>query len=433
MVSIPKTSAHFSTSLANKITSSAASMTVVSGTDKAGNALSGLYGWVVDRGSASEEFMLGTISGTTVTITARGLDPGDGKTEVASLKLSHRRGATVEITDYPLLAVLLRVINADETIPNKLSYTSHPSFTATTEIVDKQYVDGVAIAGAPDASTTTKGVTKMSVAPASAASPIAVGDNDTRVPTAGQAAALPSTTTPAASNLYMTQKDFQKGVEIGGSTTGSANAYVFTPSPAIAAYAAGMTFRLKANFANSGAATLNVSGLGAVAIKKLDGATALVSGDIASGQEFVVIYDGTNFQMVSPVGNAVPAATVRKVGSTTYDVSTASGTQTIAHGLGKSPTKVRMTYIILATAASQKEGIGVWDGTTTKSITKSNSGAANAYNSDLDSSNIIHGSWSNASDTANATITVDATNITLTWTKAGTPTGTLTIIWEAEA
>lgn len=40
---------------------------------------------------------------------------------------------------------------------------------------------GLAVTTAPDAATGTKGITKMSVAPASAASPIAVGTNDPRV------------------------------------------------------------------------------------------------------------------------------------------------------------------------------------------------------------------------------------------------------------
>jgi hypothetical protein len=44
---------------------------------------------------------------------------------------------------------------------------------------------GLAVTTAPDAATGTKGITKMSVAPASAASPIAVGTNDPRVTTVG--------------------------------------------------------------------------------------------------------------------------------------------------------------------------------------------------------------------------------------------------------
>jgi hypothetical protein len=45
-------------------------------------------------------------------------------------------------------------------------------------------LDQIVAGGAQDASTTTKGISKLSVAPASATNPIAVGDNDTRVPTA---------------------------------------------------------------------------------------------------------------------------------------------------------------------------------------------------------------------------------------------------------
>lgn len=50
-------------------------------------------------------------------------------------------------------------------------------------------IDQIVAAGAQDASTTTKGITKLSVAPVSATAPIAVGDNDPRlgylVPTGG--------------------------------------------------------------------------------------------------------------------------------------------------------------------------------------------------------------------------------------------------------
>jgi hypothetical protein len=59
-----------------------------------------------------------------------------------------------------------------------------------------------------DASTTVKGVTKMSTAPASPTNPIAVGDNDTRVPSQGENDALVGTSgTPSSSNKYVTNDD----------------------------------------------------------------------------------------------------------------------------------------------------------------------------------------------------------------------------------
>ncbi len=53
--------------------------------------------------------------------------------------------------------------------------------------------------------------------------------------------------------------------------TGTANALVVTMSPPLTAYAEGLKLRLKIAATNSGAATLNVNGLGAIAIKRHNG------------------------------------------------------------------------------------------------------------------------------------------------------------------
>lgn len=53
----------------------------------------------------------------------------------------------------------------------------------------KEYVDENAGA-APDASTTVKGISKLSVAPASPTNPIAVGDNDPRLITINKIMAI---------------------------------------------------------------------------------------------------------------------------------------------------------------------------------------------------------------------------------------------------
>ncbi len=99
-------------------------------------------------------------------------------------------------------------------------------------------------------------------------------------------------------------------------STGSANAYVVA-TPALAAYAAGNFLEFKASFINTGAATVNVNSLGAKSIKKLDGATALASGDIQSGQIVRLRYDGTNFQMLSPIGQSTSLNYVKVLKSTT--------------------------------------------------------------------------------------------------------------------
>ena len=92
---------------------------------------------------------------------------------------------------------------------------------------------------------------------------------------------------------------------LGGAATygGSSNAYTATsPSGhAVASYAAGVLYMLAANHTNSGAASLNVDGLGAKSIKTADGGDVL-SGDIVSGGRYLLVYDGTNFQIVNTIG-----------------------------------------------------------------------------------------------------------------------------------
>jgi hypothetical protein len=69
-------------------------------------------------------------------------------------------------------------------------------------------------------------------------------------------------------------------------------------SPNVAAYVAGQMFYFVAAAANTGAVTINIDSLGAKSITR-DGTTALAAGDIQSGEVCVIVYDGTQFQLVS--------------------------------------------------------------------------------------------------------------------------------------
>ena len=159
---IPIAPALFETTLASKISSSATSMTLTSGTDKSGDNLSGYICFTIDEGTASEEFVCGTTSGTAVTSMIRGIDPVDGDLEVTALKKEHRRGASVKVTNYPQLGILSRILNGDETLPNILTYDTENSFTSNAQIIDKKYADDLAISGAPDGTETVKGIFELS-------------------------------------------------------------------------------------------------------------------------------------------------------------------------------------------------------------------------------------------------------------------------------
>lgn len=72
----------------------------------------------------------------------------------------------------------------------------------------KKYADDLAIAGSPQATAATYGITRLSLDPATPATPIAVGDNDTRVPSQTENDALVGTSgTPSSSNKYVTNDD----------------------------------------------------------------------------------------------------------------------------------------------------------------------------------------------------------------------------------
>ena len=83
------------------------------------------------------------------------------------------------------------------------------------------------------------------------------------------------------------------------STTGSSNAYVLAAARTVTAYAQGDAYLFRANHTNTGAATLNVDSVGAVAIVN-NTQSALAAGQIQSGGMYLVAYDATNskFQLV---------------------------------------------------------------------------------------------------------------------------------------
>lgn len=119
----------------------------------------------------------------------------------------------------------------------------------------------------------------------------------------------------------------QKGSNTYAADAGSTDDYAITLTPAPAAYTTGMVVKFKANTANTGAATLNVNSLGAKTIVK-NYNTTLADNDIKAGQLVEVIYDGTNFQLISPVSNSSSSGKILQVASysDTTAISTSSGT-----------------------------------------------------------------------------------------------------------
>lgn len=121
--------------------------------------------------------------------------------------------------------------------------------------------------------------------------------------------------------------------------TGTANAYVITPTNAATGYVAGDTYAFLAANDNTGASTLNVSSLGAKNILGVAGSAILPSA-IRSGQIVIVTYDGTEFLLESesyvqpqngrPGKNYVRYADFETLGTTGWSLGTVG---TLTNGL----------------------------------------------------------------------------------------------------
>ena len=79
-----------------------------------------------------------------------------------------------------------------------------------------------------------------------------------------------------------------------GITTGSANTYAVTLTPALTTYADGVAVAVKINIDNTGASTINVNSLGAKTIKKPNG-NDVATGNLKTGSIYSLRYNGTNF------------------------------------------------------------------------------------------------------------------------------------------
>ncbi len=125
--------------------------------------------------------------------------------------------------------------------------------------------------------------------------------------------------------LYPTTGQVQDGAFLwGGTAGGTANALGVTLSPAITAYVAGQAIRfLTGASANSGAVTLAVNGLSALAVNTGNGTAPLRAGDLPPASLVTVVHDGTRFRLLNVVSGSLSVADFGAVGDGTTDDTTA--------------------------------------------------------------------------------------------------------------
>ncbi len=336
----------------------------------------------------------------TLTGVTRGLSKKSPFTTDSTYKLPHSGQSQFIISDAPQVFYEYAAKNNDETITGQWTFNVTP----------------ITPPAVSDASTTVKGITKLSVAPASATSPIALGTNDARA---------------------------LVGYAVDSVGTDS---YAITPSPAITAYAGGQVFTFTAGTANTGACTLNVSGLGAKTIKK-NVSSDLATGDILANQIVVVEYDGTNMQLVSlpsgvkdatkltgvvPLANGGTASAIPyKSGVSTISAPGTGSVTNIAHGLGVIPGHIKITAYSSNGTALFTSSVGTSDGTTNASV---HIEADNTnYSTITDATYAIYLKQATSAIFEKGIVTCDATNIIITWTttSAGTGAEDVKLLWEA--
>lgn len=369
-------------------------------------------------------------------------------TEVSGFAKSHSGGVKLVVTNTSGFYNTFLNKDDDATISGLFDFVQVPIIEQLpinpTDATNKEYVDSVALSGAPNASTSVQGVVqeattaqlnagtdtgstgaKLFGSPADFAASI----YGLQLPNVNQKAALASTQAPTASNLYITQKDTQRNLPIFGVDSVGTDAYAITLTPAIASYVTGMAFYVQFGTANTGPATLAVGSGAAKAIVKGYN-NALVTGDILQHQIGIVAYNSTNdnWQLLSPVApTALTTTSAYTCGAVSKNAADASTAQTLAHGLGTTPKYVRITLDAPSgTAIGFAQATTVYNGSTQIGASYYITGA---FSDATTTAFILNTSLTSGTQTG--VVTFDATNITITWTKSGSPTGTYNGFWEA--
>lgn len=298
-------------------------------------------GWylTVAPGTSSEEIILVTAVATsgdggvfTVHASGRGLAYYGTSDSVGSGNAkAHNSGEIVILSN--VKNVYDRMVDKEtaETIAGVKTFSVSPlvptpTSSETTAAASVAYANALAIAGAPDASTTVKGIveeaTQAEIAAATAAGA-----------TAARLFTNPSTLAPhVQSGAWLT------AVEDG---TGSDDTYTAALTPTLTAYTNLMQVAIKFTVANTTACTLNLNGVGAKDIKKyVAGAiAALETGDIVAGQLCYFVYDSTNnaFIMVNPSATAMTTALTTEASTffTNTDITGAEA-ETLTAGVASS-------------------------------------------------------------------------------------------------
>lgn len=234
------------------------------------------------------------------------------------------------------------------------------------------------------------------------------------------------------------QAILQSQESVSGTTAGTSTAYTLTLTPALSGYTTGQRFLVKIHTSCGNSPTININGLGAKSIVK-NVSTALVTGDLETDKYYLMVYNGTNFvrinfTLVRPEELSGVSANVTATNLNTltggseggalhyHDVKfgsaggNSSTTQTIAHGLGRTPKIVRINagYADNVGDSLVSTSRGISNGTSHHCIATASDGTSGSQAGRY-SDKVIKIILENGTLVNDATAALDGTNITLTW------------------
>lgn len=223
----------FETTLANRITTTDTSMTLTSATTKDGSTLaSSTYGFIIDEGTANEEFVLADCTATACTNLTRGVSTLNGTSSVVALKKEHRRGASVKITDAPILLQVYNILTGVQSLISNLSVGGNVNVTGTLGVTGATTLTNFT---ATNGTTTNATSTAMYVSSLLQAISATITSLTTDNLTVNTSASLPATTFSATStlsqggllgysidgssdNLAIANKSYVDGVSVAGAS-----------------------------------------------------------------------------------------------------------------------------------------------------------------------------------------------------------------------
>jgi len=347
----------------------------------------------------------------------RGLDFVAPYTASVSLRKPHGGGTSLVISNSAPFYDKLSGKDNDETITGAWTFTStaqpkldtYVAPTLDTEFATKKYADDLAIAGAPDATETVKGIVEIPTDTEAKAFAVA-GSGDTSAEfaltptnlkaiwdmmvttdytygdtiTAGEAVYLDTADTKwkladaSVSSTSFTafgialdsgiDTDTGKRVQIGGLVTGLTGltvgyVYISDTAGALATWPGG-TFRKVIGYAMSTTTMLLIPTLD---ITALAGSTTAWTTDLLT--ESMAFFDTTDItgaeaEDLTDGGETVLHKHSHKIGVDSWDPATSSDTKTITHNLGVVPKLIRLTWRSVSQDPNRMvaSGEGMYDG-----------------------------------------------------------------------